>query len=187
MQYISRKGNFDSGHRVMNERMKCFNIHGHTYLYELTFSFENMEDIGYAIDFKEIKRVFCQWIDDILDHGMLLNPHDTKLVDITKEYGSKLWLMSLNGEGNYCNPSVENIAKEVYLAMEILSDTLYASAPTKLRIHKVTIYETPNCWTECTRESLDPMERVRFIAARAEQIQQYALDKGIVEYDDRKI
>lgn len=26
IQYISRKGNFDSGHRVMNEAMKCFNI-----------------------------------------------------------------------------------------------------------------------------------------------------------------
>ena len=42
IQYISRKGNFDSGHRVMNEFMKCFNIHGHTYLYELTFSFEKL-------------------------------------------------------------------------------------------------------------------------------------------------
>ena len=56
VQYITRKGNFDSGHRVMNEFMKCYNIHGHTYLYELTFSFENMEEIGYAIDFKEIKK-----------------------------------------------------------------------------------------------------------------------------------
>lgn len=26
-QFITRKGNFDSGHRVMNEAMKCFNIH----------------------------------------------------------------------------------------------------------------------------------------------------------------
>ena len=110
-QYISRKGNFDSGHRVMNERMKCFNIHGHTYLYELTFEFNEMEEIGYAIDFKEIKRVGCQWIDDLLDHGMILNPKDTELIQTTRNYGTKLWLMSLNGEGEYCNPSVENIAK----------------------------------------------------------------------------
>jgi len=26
-QYITRKGNFDSGHRVMNERLKCFHVH----------------------------------------------------------------------------------------------------------------------------------------------------------------
>jgi 6-pyruvoyltetrahydropterin/6-carboxytetrahydropterin synthase len=187
IQYISRKGNFDSGHRVMNEFMKCFNIHGHTYLYELTFSFKNMEEIGYAIDFKEIKRVFCQWIDDILDHGMILNPHDTKLIQTTKEYGTKLWLMSLNGAGEYCNPSVENIAKEVFLAMEILSDTLYKNAPTGLKIHKVTIYETPNCWTECVSESISTKEWNAFNLERRHEISEYAKSKGVLEYDDRKI
>lgn len=187
IQYISRKGNFDSGHRVMNEFMKCFNIHGHTYLYELTFSFENMEEIGYALDFKEIKRVFCQWIDDILDHGMLLNPHDTKLIETTKDYGTKLWLMSLNGEGNYCNPSVENIAKEVFLAMDILSETLYQNAPTGLKIHKVQIYETPNCATECFADSIGEVERQNFMSARSNEITAYANDKGVLEYDDRKI
>jgi 6-pyruvoyltetrahydropterin/6-carboxytetrahydropterin synthase len=187
IQYISRKGSFDSGHRVMNEFMKCYNIHGHTYLYELTFSFENMEEIGYAIDFKEIKRVFCQWIDDILDHGMLLNPHDTRLIETTKDYGTKLWLMSLNGEGNYCNPSVENIAKEVFLAMEMLSNTLYEKTPTGLKIHKVQIYETPNCSTECFADSISEEESKNYSKQNAQAIVAYATDKGILEYDDRKI
>ncbi len=186
-QYISRKGNFDSGHRVMNERMKCFNVHGHTYLYELTFSFENMEEIGYAIDFKEIKRVFCQWIDDILDHGMILNPHDTSLIQTTMDLGSKLWLMSLNGSGNYCNPSVENIAKEIFLAMDVLSETLYDKAPTALRIHSIKIYETPNCWTDCYRNSITESERFNFMVANVHSIMAYAEKKGIVEYDDRKL
>lgn len=187
IQYISRKGNFDSGHRVMNERMKCYNIHGHTYLYELIFSFENMETIGYAIDFKEIKRVGAQWIDDILDHGMLLNPHDELLIQTTKDYGTKLWLMSLNGEGEYCNPSVENIAREIFLAMEILFDEVYKDKGTGLKIHKVIIYETPNCSTECTNDSIPEQERVNFRSARYNEIKAYADDKGMFEYDDRNI
>lgn len=187
MQFISRKGNFDSGHRVMNERMKCFNIHGHTYLYELTFSFHTPEDIGYAIDFKEIKRVFCQWIDDTLDHGMILNPHDEKLIETTQQYGSKLWLMSLNGKGNYCNPSVENITKEVFLAMDILTKALYKDAHTGLRIHKVLIYETPNCWAECYADSFSNAELDNFSLTRKHEIVEYALDKGKIEYDDRKL
>ena len=187
IQYITRKGNFDSGHRVMNEFMKCYNIHGHTYLYELTFSFENMEEIGYAIDFKEIKRVFCQWIDDILDHGMILNPKDTKLIETTREYGTKLWLMSLNGEGEYCNPSVENIAKEVFLAMKILTDTLYGNSETRLQIHNVKIYETPNCYTDCTIESITQTEIDNFAWARLSEIKAYAKSKGVLEYDDRKL
>jgi 6-pyruvoyltetrahydropterin/6-carboxytetrahydropterin synthase len=184
IQYISRKGNFDSGHRVMNEFMKCYNIHGHTYLYELTFSFENMEEIGYAIDFKEIKRVFCQWIDDIIDHGMILNPKDELLIKTTKEYGTKLWLMSLNGEGEYCNPSVENIAKEVFLAMMVLFPP---TAYPNLRISKVTIYETPNCSTICSKESISDAEANAWMNVRYAEVNKYAVDKGIFEYDDRKI
>lgn len=182
VQYISRKGSFDSGHRVMNERMKCFNIHGHTYLYDLEFEFNEMEEIGYAIDFKEIKRVGCQWIDDILDHGMLLNPQDYQLIDVTKQYGSKLWLMSLNGPTEYCNPSVENIAKEVFLAMTVLFSTY-----KDLRIHKVTIHETPNCYTVCTKESISPQEANKWMQTRYREVLKYAQDKGIVEYDDRKL
>ena len=183
-QYITRKGSFDSGHRVMNERMKCFNIHGHTYLYELNFEFNEMEEIGYAIDFKEIKRVGCQWIDDLLDHGMILNAKDTKLVETTKEYGTKLWLMSLNGVDQYCNPSVENIAKEIFLAMMVLfNPSIYPN----LRIHKVTIYETPNCWTECVRESISDVEAGNWMKVRYDEVTKYALDKGVIEYDDRKL
>lgn len=146
-----------------------------------------MEEIGYAIDFKEVKRVFCQWIDDILDHGMILNPKDELLIKTTKEYGTKLWLMSLNGEGEYCNPSVENIAKEVFLAMDVLSETLYAGAPTGLKIHNVKIYETPNCWTDCSRESISANERQNFMFTRLPEIMEYARKKGVLEYDDRKI
>jgi 6-pyruvoyltetrahydropterin/6-carboxytetrahydropterin synthase len=182
IQYITRKGSFDSGHRVMNERMKCFNLHGHTYLYELTFEFNEMESIGYAIDFKEIKRIGCQWIDDILDHGMLVNPHDTAVIDAAKATGSKIWYMSLNGEGNYCNPSVENIAKEVFLAMEILF-----SKYENLRIHSITLWETPNSATTCIAESIHPAEKDNWLLANEDAIAFYRDEKGYMEYDDRKI
>lgn len=187
VQYVTRTCGIDAGHRVMNEAMKCFNVHGHRYEIELTFSFENQEDIGYAIDFKEIKRVGCQWIDDILDHGMILNPEDTQLIETTKALGSKLWLMSLNGSGNYCNPTVENVAREVFLAMEILFDETYKESDTGLKIHKVTIYETPNCWTEVTTEGIPDQERVHFYMHRYNEIMCYASHKGVMEYDERKL
>ncbi len=186
IQYITRKTNLDCGHRVMNEKMKCFNIHGHTYLTELTFSFENMEEIGYAIDFKEIKRVFVEFLQDYLDHGMILNPKDEKLIEITKDYGSKLWLMSLNGDGEYCNPSVENIAKEVFLSMAVIGSTLYGNSNTGLKIHNVKIFETPNCWTDCQYDSITDSEAANFMKSRYEEIRAYAEEKGVLEYDDRK-
>ena len=180
-QYMGRHCSFDSGHRVMNEKMKCFNMHGHTYLCELKFEFNEMESIGYAIDFKEIKRVGLQWIDDILDHGMILNPQDTVVIDAAVNTGSKLWLMSLNGKDGYCNPSAENISKEIFLAMMVL----FQQYPT-LRIHNVKLHETPNCYVECIKDSISDEEAHNWMINRYEEVNKYALDKGVYEYDDRK-
>jgi 6-pyruvoyltetrahydropterin/6-carboxytetrahydropterin synthase len=180
MQYITRSGTFDSGHRVMNEKMKCFNLHGHTYLYDLTFSFDSMKEIGYAIDFKEIKRVACQWIDDLLDHGFIANPHDIGYIQTAKAENSKIWEMSLNGKDEYCNPTVENLAREIFVAMEILFDTY-----NDLKIHEIKLNETPKCYTICNRESLSEFQRDNFWDTHYDTIRKYADEKGIVEYDDR--
>jgi 6-pyruvoyltetrahydropterin/6-carboxytetrahydropterin synthase len=180
-QTITRKGSFDSMHRVMNERMKCFNVHGHTYLYEIVFKFDTMESIGYAIDFKEIKRVACQWIDDYLDHGAILNPKDILLIETSKRLQSKLWLMSLNGKNEYCNPSVENIAKEVFLGVSVLTNT------KNLILEKVRIFETPNCYTDCYANSITEKEKQNFLECNKFQLECYKKTKGTVEYDDRKM
>lgn len=182
MQLITRKGNFDSAHRVMNEKMKCFLIHGHTYLYSLTFSFDSMERIGYAIDFKEIKRVYQQWVDDYLDHGAILNPKDEIFIKAVKDLEGKIWLMSLNGEGEYCNPSVENIAKEVFLAVEILTENYLL-----LKIHEVEIFETPNCSTKCYENSINKIERQNFRNSNYLKIKKYSLEKGVLNYDSSKV
>jgi 6-pyruvoyltetrahydropterin/6-carboxytetrahydropterin synthase len=154
---------------------------GHTYLYELTFEFTSSESIGYNIDFKEIKRIGAQWIDDILDHGVMLNPHDTDFIALAHKLESKLWLMSLNGEGEYCNPSVENISKEVFLAMEILF-----AERADLYIKHIRMYETPNCYTDCYAESISAEERSNFMACRYDELAQYREEKGVIEYDSRK-
>ncbi len=178
-QTITRKGTFDAGHRVMNERMKCFNLHGHTYLYELQFEFSKSKDIGYPIDFKEIKRVGCQWIDDHLDHGMLINPKDMYVIDVSDKLNSKKWIMSLNGEREYCNPTVENISKEVFLAISYLLDD------SMLRLERVRLYETPNCYSDCFGRSLSQKERDNFIAVHEKALTIYKNKLGTLEYDDR--
>ena len=57
MATITRVFEFDSAHRVMNEKVKCFNLHGHRFKLEVIFFYEDKKSLGYAIDFKEIKRI----------------------------------------------------------------------------------------------------------------------------------
>lgn len=183
MQFIERTCIFDSGHRVLNEKVKCYNLHGHTFITRLTFSFESTEEIGYSIDFKEIKRVGCQWIDDILDHGFLVNPKDNHVIACIKETDTKMWKMSLNGAEEYCNPSAENISKEIFLAMEILFRE--QGKDCGLRIHSVELNETPNCKVITYANSVTDQERKNFNEYRFTEIDQYRESKGIMEYDDR--
>ena len=182
MQLITRKVEIDYGHRVMNERMKCYNNHGHRGVIELSFSYNSIKGIGYQIDFKEIKRIGGQWLDDMLDHCFIANPHDTVMIEACKKVCSKLWIMSLNGKGNYCNPTAENISKEIFLAME----TLFSNFED-LQISLVKFFETPNCWIETTESSLSVNDRINFNSVNKEIILNYAKYKGMVEYDDRKI
>ena len=181
-QFITRSIELDIAHRVMHERVKCFSLHGHRIKIELTFVFSTQQEIGYCIDFREIKRVGGQWLDDMMDHGFLANPEDHVIINACKETGSKVYLLSLNGENKYCNPTAENVAREVFMAMEILF-----SVYKDLCIYNVRYFETPNCWVDVNENSIPPLEKEYFYHYRQDDIALYARDKGIVEYDARKV
>lgn len=181
-QYITRLVELDVGHRVMHERVKCHSIHGHRIKLELTFQFNALQDIGYCIDFKEIKRIGAQWLDDMMDHGFIANPHDYDLIQACQKTTSKLYCMSLQGEGEYCNPTAENISREIFMAMGILF-----SAYPQLTMYHLRFYETPNCWVDTYERSICPAEKAHFYRYRFASIKAYAEKKGIMEYDTRKL
>ncbi len=180
-QFITRSIELDIAHRVMHERVKCFSLHGHRIKIELTFVFSAQKEIGYCIDFREIKRVGGQWLDDMLDHGFIANPEDHVIINACKETGSKIYMLSLNGENKYCNPTAENVAREVFMAMEILF-----SGYEHLHISTVRYYETPNCWVDVNQNSIIPIEKEHFYHYRNNEIVTYAKAKGIMEYDARE-
>lgn len=178
-QTITRPFEFDAGHRVMNQKFKCCNLHGHRYRAELTFFFVDIEEIGYQIDFSEIKRIGGQWIDDHLDHAFIVNPEDKSILSVCAELSSRIWTMRLQDE-RYCNPTVENIAKEVFLAIQTLFEQ-----ESKLILTEVKLFETPNCWTNCTRKSITSEEEENWNKHNRKSLVEYREKKGQIEYDDR--
>jgi 6-pyruvoyltetrahydropterin/6-carboxytetrahydropterin synthase len=151
MQTMTRKGTFDAAHRVMNEKVKCFNLHGHTYLYELTFEFITVEEIGFAVDFKDVKAVAMQFIDDVFDHCAIINPLDVDIVKLVKDNGWRLYEMSIGGK-EYCNPTAENIVKEVFLGVQYLMNT------ANFKLKNIRLYETPNCFVDCAHDDITDRE-----------------------------
>ena len=141
MATITRICEFDAAHRVMNEKVKCFNLHGHRFRVEMTFEYFSKGSLGYAIDFKEIKRIGCAWIDEHLDHTCILNPKDTELIDLCRKNNWRLYVMGFNRDEDI-NPSAENLAAELFYILKQLF------SGENLNLVNLRLYETPNCWVD---------------------------------------
>lgn len=177
---ITRHGTFDAGHRVLHHAEslnKCRNVHGHLYRVNATFMYEEEQEIGYKIDFAEIKHIFFGFIDEALDHGFIANPQDYTLIPLLKKEKNKVYLMHLSSD---CNPSAENIAKELFFIGQHLMKRY------GLEMSQIELFETPNCSVRCVflrekeKENLEKSDLVPVLNHYLERFQ-------IQEYDQRKI
>lgn len=140
MRKCTRKLEFDAAHRVLRHESKCSTLHGHRYVVEVTCEAEHLDDVGRVVDFGVIKAVFGKWIDDHLDHTTIVNRNDTNLMgwctQDSLDRGKRMPYI-LNGE-----PTAENLAKHL---LEKAQDMIGSQ---ELRVSKVRVWETPNCFAE---------------------------------------
>ncbi len=62
-------------HRAPDHDGHCAWLHGHNWAIEVTFACAKRDECGFVIDFGKLK-FLKQWIDDVLDHAMVLNRSD---------------------------------------------------------------------------------------------------------------
>jgi 6-pyruvoyltetrahydropterin/6-carboxytetrahydropterin synthase len=79
-------------------------------------------------DFSDIKRLVKTWVDETIDHKMILR-HDDPLVKPLQDMGEPVFVVDLN-------PTVENIAKIIFE---------YARSQG-LPVETVKVWETPTSW-----------------------------------------
>ena len=107
MHTIVKRLNFCYGHRLMDYDGKCRHPHGHNGILELELASDKLDGRGMVIDFGEVKARVVRFVDEQLDHRMLLR-HDDPLVKSLEALGERPYVMP-------DNPTAENIAKLVYL------------------------------------------------------------------------
>jgi len=130
MHTIVKRLTFCYGHRLMDYGGKCRHPHGHNGLLEIELAGETLDGRGMLVDFGEVKARLVKFVDEQLDHRMLLR-QDDPLVGVLSELGEPPFVMS-------DNPTAENIAKLVY--MEARSQSLPIVA--------VRLWETNDAFAE---------------------------------------
>lgn len=128
MFQVTREIDFCYGHRLLNYAGKCRYLHGHNGRAAIEIESEALDERGMVLDFSDIKNVVSGWIDENLDHRMILH-RDDPVVPLLQELGEPLFLVDTN-------PTAENIAKLIY------DFTVDHGFP----IVQVQLWETPRCF-----------------------------------------
>jgi 6-pyruvoyltetrahydropterin/6-carboxytetrahydropterin synthase len=103
---VTREISFCYGHRLLNYDGKCRHLHGHNGRAVLTLEAPQLDALGMVMDFTRIKRVVSTWIDETLDHRMLLHRDDPAL-PFLRQQNEPVFVMDVN-------PTAENIARLIY-------------------------------------------------------------------------
>ncbi len=135
MYRVTREINFCYGHRLLNYEGKCRHLHGHNGRAVITLQTPGLDELGMVMDFTQIKRVLQSWIDEALDHKMLLHEDDPDL-PFLRQQGEPVFVMGIN-------PTAENIARLIFD---------YA-ASHGLPVVEVQLWETEGCFATYTGQS----------------------------------
>ena len=141
---ITRRLEFDSGHRIPNHDGQCRHLHGHRYAIEVTLTGEVADhpgkaDDGMVLDFGDIKRLTNQYVVEPWDHAFLVAKEDEKLV---------AFLASLPNHKTVIMehvPTVENLANTAFAILQPVFNKAFGG---RLKLSAVRLYETPNCWAD---------------------------------------
>lgn len=111
MFQVSQEIDFCYGHRLLNYAGKCRSLHGHNGRAVVLLEGETLDTRGMLVDFSDIKRELAGWVDEQLDHRMILCDRDPALPAL-RELGEPLHIID-------CNPTAENIARLIYEHAEL--------------------------------------------------------------------
>jgi 6-pyruvoyltetrahydropterin/6-carboxytetrahydropterin synthase len=144
---ITRRLEFDAGHRIPNHASQCRHLHGHRYAIEITLSgdivrTEGAADQGMVMDFSEVKTIANTVLVNRWDHAFLVYEGDHAVVG---------FLASLPEHKTVVLPVVptaENLAAE---AFRILDAAYLDTYGNQLQLERVRLYETPNNWADAVR------------------------------------
>ena len=121
---VLKEIHFCYGHRLLDYDGKCAHPHGHNGKVEIELFSTSLDKRGMVFDFGDIKEIIQRWIDNELDHKMILRKDDP-LIKNLKDLKEPYFEMTEN-------PTAENLAKLIYT---------YAKSK-KLPISRVTFWET---------------------------------------------
>jgi 6-pyruvoyltetrahydropterin/6-carboxytetrahydropterin synthase len=144
---ITRRLEFDAGHRIPDHASQCRHLHGHRYALEISLSGDIIDAAGQAVngmvmDFGEVKAIAREYLVDLWDHAFLVHRGDTVVADFLAAMPDHKTVVL------DAIPTAENLAIKAFRILDARYRDTYGN---HLRLERVRLYETPNCWADALR------------------------------------
>ncbi|MDQ5916792.1 MAG: 6-pyruvoyltetrahydropterin/6-carboxytetrahydropterin synthase [Pseudomonadota bacterium] len=144
---ITRRLEFAAGHRIPDHKSQCRHLHGHRYAIEITLSGAVIRQDGDAangmvMDFSEVKALAKQHVVDVWDHAFLVYSGDSVVLEFLRSLPDHRTVVL------DCVPPAENLADTAFRILDPVYRETYGN---HLKLERIRLYETPNCWADASR------------------------------------
>lgn len=136
---VTKRFHFEMAHALRCHDGLCANIHGHSYVLDVTLLGEPRHEQGHpkdgmVIDFAELKKLVNKAVINDFDHALLLHEHDRAQAASGHE---------LFGRTRFTpwQPSCENVLLDIV-------ERLHKALEGKGALHAVRLQETATSWAE---------------------------------------
>jgi 6-pyruvoyltetrahydropterin/6-carboxytetrahydropterin synthase len=133
---IEIRHNVESAHRfyAATSSSKCRNIHGHSWLITLTLAAPQLDNQGMVLEFGQIKRVWRDWLDTHVDHGIMLHSGDPMIAAIQSvEPDARIFALPQD-------PTTENVAEFLFHQAQALLEQL--TVGNQVHVQQIHVQET---------------------------------------------
>jgi len=137
---ITKRLEWDMGHRIPNHKSVCRNLHGHRYVVEVALEGEiqtssGQSNEGMVLDFGDIKQLMMKHIHERCDHSFMYSQKDPTMVEFFQKNPD---FKSVKVD---FIPTAENIAQWIFRQLEAPLRKTYGQ---QLRLKSVQVWETPS-------------------------------------------
>jgi len=134
MYLITKEIYFCYGHRLLHHPGKCRHVHGHSVKAAITLHRATLNEHSMVCDFADIRDCAERYIDEHLDHNLLLH-RDDPLIPFLERQGERYLALDEH-------PTAEVLARMIYEYMKNQNFT----------VEQVTLWETASAYA-CYREN----------------------------------
>lgn len=135
MLSVTKTFRFEAAHSISNHEGMCRNIHGHSYVLEVSVKGTPGNKSNMVIDFKDLKRVVEQQVIKEYDHVLFLKKNDLNVTMMKNSLSRVIWFDE--------EPTAE------YLLLDVVGRIQHV-LPEPVVLCRLKLHETETSFAEWT-------------------------------------